>query len=159
MVTASHNPAPDNGYKVYWSNGAQITSPHDADISAHIQSIADQAVWKNLPEKDSLNIKSVSQDIINQYFKAISGLRIHRCTGAKIVYSGMHGVGTRWVRQALEEAGHDFHLVTEQSEPDGSFPTVQFPNPEEKGASIFPSHLPKRYRLMLFWQMIQMQID
>ena len=134
MVTASHNPAPDNGYKVYWSNGAQIIPPQDSDIASHIQTIADKVVWKDLPAKKDLNIKPVSQEIIKQYFKEISGLRIKPCTGATLIYSGMHGVGTRWVQQALEEASHDFHLVKEQAEPDGDFPTVKFPNPEEKGA-------------------------
>ena len=134
MVTASHNPAADNGYKVYWSNGAQIISPQDSDISAQIQTIADNVVWKGLPSIEELDITPVSQNIINQYFKEISKLRIKPATGAKLVYSGMHGVGTRWVKQALEEAGHDFQLVKEQAEPDGDFPTVMFPNPEEKGA-------------------------
>lgn len=133
MVTASHNPAADNGYKIYWDNGAQIISPHDTDIAAMIATIDDQAVWKTLPT-EKLECQSVPQSLIDQYFIDIFQLRIKPCTGAKIVYTAMHGIGTRWVKQALSEAGHTFHLVKEQVEPDPDFPTVKFPNPEEKGA-------------------------
>ena len=141
MITASHNPAADNGYKVYWRDGAQIISPHDVNISKHIDAVAEIAVWKEMNLQNTSNITDIAHMVnivdnatISQYFSSIQRLRVGRHTGATIVYSAMHGVGQYWVQRALEEAGHTMHTVPAQAEPNGDFPTVQFPNPEEPGA-------------------------
>ncbi len=139
MITASHNPPEYNGYKVYWGNGAQIIPPHDKGIAQAIDAVepanavplADVAraraggLWRELPAS-----------IERAYLDAIAGLRVHRAASDLcIVYTAMHGVGGRLVERAFEEAGFSrFHAVREQHQPDGSFPTVRFPNPEEPGA-------------------------
>ncbi len=139
MVTASHNPPEYNGFKVYWGNGAQIIPPHDKGIAAAIDAVEPANQVKLMPEAEARAKglwKNVPQSIERAYLDAISKLRVHgRPEGLSIVYSAMHGVGGRFVEACLREAGFtDVHLVKEQHEPDGAFPTVRFPNPEEKGA-------------------------
>jgi len=131
VITASHNPAPDNGFKVYWSNGAQIVPPVDAGIANSIQTTSNTVVWQNTPTKPH---PAPPQELLNTYFSAIQALRPHPATGAKLVYTPMHGVGGSAVSRALDTAGHHWVIVPEQAKPDGSFPTTQFPNPEEPGA-------------------------
>jgi phosphomannomutase len=140
MITASHNPPEYNGYKVYWSNGAQIIPPHDALIAAAI----DQAgPARNLPRMevsaalDAGRVRYVADDVTTRYLDAVAGLSIHKegRAGMRIVYTAMHGVGYATARAALRRAGFDDVIpVTAQVEPDGDFPTVRFPNPEEPGA-------------------------
>jgi phosphomannomutase len=135
MVTASHNPPQDNGYKVYWGNGAQIIPPHDAGISAAI----DQATVPDLASLSSLvasgAVSSVPADCLENYYQSILALRVQPVTGAKAIYTAMHGVGGRFVVEALRRAGHvDLIPEPSQFDPDGAFPTVAFPNPEEPGA-------------------------
>lgn len=135
MVTASHNPPQDNGYKVYWGNGAQIIPPHDVGISSATDSAA-------VPETDPLDslrssgcVLPVPDACLESYYEAILALRVQPCVGATAVYSAMHGVGGRFVVEALRRAGHlGLHVEPSQFEPDGAFPTVSFPNPEEPGA-------------------------
>jgi phosphomannomutase len=130
MVTASHNPPGDNGYKVYGPDGAQIVSPVDAQISARIDAISQIA---SLPLGELG--EPVPPDLQERYSKAILGLRVHEAAPLKIVYTPLHGVGGAMARQALTRAGYtQLHEVAEQAEPDGRFPTVAFPNPEEPGA-------------------------
>ena len=131
VITASHNPAPDNGFKVYWSNGAQIVPPVDTGIAASIQTVSNAVVWQNTPTKSH---PAPPQDLLDTYFSAIQALRPHPTTGAKLVYTPMHGVGGSAVSRALDTAEHHWVMVPEQAKPDGSFPTTQFPNPEEPGA-------------------------
>ncbi len=139
MVTASHNPPEYNGYKVYWSNGAQIIPPHDRGIAAEI----DQApVAREIPLLDLSVAKkrglyeALPAGLERAYLDAIAALRLHReAEDLSIVYTALHGVGGRWVLESLKRAGFArVHPVAEQLEPDGAFPTVRFPNPEEKGA-------------------------
>ncbi|MFN3198578.1 MAG: phospho-sugar mutase [Bradymonadia bacterium] len=139
MVTASHNPPQDNGYKVYWSNAAQIIPPHDGGISDAIEALG--GPWAITPGdvsalRASGQVTSVPSEIVEGYLKEVQALRVYSGkTDLKVVYTAMHGVGGRWVQQVLEQAGYtDVHMVREQFEPDGSFPTVSFPNPEEDGA-------------------------
>jgi phosphomannomutase len=130
MVTASHNPPGDNGYKVYGPDGAQIVSPVDAWISARIDEITEIA---SLPLGDLG--EPVPPDTEERYLQAILGLRVHEPHPLRIVYTPLHGVGGRLARLALTRAGYTrLHEVTQQAEPDGRFPTVAFPNPEEPGA-------------------------
>jgi phosphomannomutase len=134
MVTASHNPPQDNGYKVYWSDGAQIVPPHDQGISDAIDAVDEVGP---LPTEVQLaaQVHMIPASTERRYFDRIAALRVHRTGTARVVYTAMHGVGRDFVIKALTEAGHlEVHQVAEQVEPDGRFPTVAFPNPEEPGA-------------------------
>lgn len=141
MVTASHNPPKDNGYKVYWSDGAQIIPPHDAGISAAIDALGplSSIACPPLAEVQARGlVRDAPDDIARRYLDEVHALRVH--AGAerqrlRIVYTAMHGVGWRRVRDALTRAGHELvYPVREQRDPDADFPTVAFPNPEEPGA-------------------------
>lgn len=138
MVTASHNPPRDNGYKVYWGDGAQIVPPHDAGISAAIDGLQgfDPRQVGDLDAHRAAGLVTVPPPAIDaDYFSRVQALRVHETAPLRVVYTAMHGVGTESVVRALREAGYeDVHLVAEQAEPDGDFPTVAFPNPEEPGA-------------------------
>eukprot|EP01116_Phalansterium_solitarium_P023725 TRINITY_DN8464_c0_g1_i1.p2 TRINITY_DN8464_c0_g1~~TRINITY_DN8464_c0_g1_i1.p2 ORF type:complete len:588 (-),score=211.57 TRINITY_DN8464_c0_g1_i1:188-1951(-) len=140
MVTASHNPAADNGYKVYWTNGAQIVSPHDKGIATEID--ANLAPWPiDVPAllKSAL-VHDPVEELIRKYYAAIlSKCCYHRAENAAakvpVVFTPMHGVGKEWTARAFETFGLPPYIpVPEQIEPDADFPTVSFPNPEEKGA-------------------------
>ncbi|MGH7329841.1 MAG: phospho-sugar mutase, partial [Polyangiaceae bacterium] len=140
MITASHNPREYNGYKAYAGNAAQIIPPVDADIARHIDAAP---VAKNVPmftpdeAKLSRLVHPVSDHVSRAYLDAVRGLsrRNDGDRGFSIVYTAMHGVGNALALAALARAGFtDVFSVPEQAEPDGAFPTVAFPNPEEKGA-------------------------
>ncbi len=140
MVTASHNPPEYNGYKVYWGNGAQIIPPHDTGIAAEIAE-APEADAVPLAEKGGAAaralIRSFPEDLEPSYLDKVQALSIGSAGDrtVPIVYTPLHGVGNRLIRATLERAGFtNVHSVPEQAEPDGEFPTVAFPNPEEKGA-------------------------
>ncbi|WP_437790586.1 phospho-sugar mutase [Sorangium sp. So ce693] len=140
MVTASHNPPEYNGFKVYWDNGAQIIPPHDTSIATAIDASppADQVPRMPLDEARRLGlVRDFPEALERDYLGAIRGLAV-RSDGDRdlcIVYTPLHGVGDRLVHRALGEAGFTrVASVPEQAEPDGAFPTVAFPNPEEKGA-------------------------
>ncbi|MBD2899535.1 putative phosphomannomutase [Actinomadura sp. RB99] len=128
MVTASHNPPRDNGYKVYWGDGAQIVPPRDAEISAAIDAVG---------RVDELPLGSdwtVHHDT-RLYLDALADLRLGDERDISIVYTPMHGVGRDVLLAAFEQAGFPAPVVVpEQAEPDPDFPTVAFPNPEEPGA-------------------------
>ncbi|MGK4003797.1 phospho-sugar mutase [Sorangium sp. So ce1036] len=150
MVTASHNPPEYNGYKVYWENGAQIIPPHDTGIATAIDAAppADQVPRLPLDEaRENGLVRDFPEGLEEAYLRAIGGLSVRSDgdRGLRIVYTPLHGVGDRLVREALARAG--FTRVTsvpEQAEPDGAFPTVAFPNPEEKGAMDLAFALAKR---------------
>ncbi len=140
MVTASHNPPAYNGYKVYWGNGAQIIPPHDKGIAAAIASAAHADQIPRTPLAEALAsglTRLFSDDVERRYLDAIQKLSV-RADGDRsipIVYTPLHGTGDRPVRIAFAEAGFtNVTTVPSQAEPDGDFPTVAFPNPEEKGA-------------------------
>ncbi len=139
MVTASHNPPEYNGYKVYWGNGAQIVPPHDVGIAQSILHVEPAAQVKRATRVEAVAAGlyvPVQAAMERAYFDAILALRPTRQTAdLRVVYSAMHGVGGRFVVQAMKEAGftHVFP-VAQQQQPDGLFPTVRFPNPEEPGA-------------------------
>ncbi|MSP60280.1 MAG: phospho-sugar mutase [Myxococcales bacterium] len=139
MVTASHNPPEYNGYKVYWGNGAQIIPPHDQGIAEEIDRVGPACDVPLLAEAEARARglwRDLGPDLDEAYLAAILELRPHRLAGdLPIVYTAMHGVGGRWVEAALARAGFSaLHVVPEQHQPDGAFPTVRFPNPEEPGA-------------------------
>ncbi len=138
MVTASHNPPDDNGYKVYLGGaeeGAQIVSPADAEIAAHIQAVADRADLGSVPRSEDYEI--ADESVVDAYVAATALVAPAPAGAAGMpwVYTAMHGVGWATLRHILETAGYPLPtVVAEQIEPDGRFPTVAFPNPEEPGA-------------------------
>lgn len=137
MVTASHNPPADNGYKVYLGgehHGSQIVSPADAAIAAHIGRIAETALVQDLPRSDGFEI--AGEDVVDAYVAATAAVAPAPAgSQLRVVYTAMHGVGWETTRRVLETAGYPApELVTEQIDPDPTFRTVSFPNPEEPGA-------------------------
>ncbi|MEV0664454.1 phospho-sugar mutase [Actinomadura luteofluorescens] len=128
MVTASHNPPRDNGYKVYWADGAQIVPPTDAEISAAIDAVGrvdELPLGEGWPVHEGAGL----------YLDAVSSLRLGGDRDVSIVYTPLHGVGRDVLLSAFERAGFPAPaVVPEQAEPDPDFPTVDFPNPEEPGA-------------------------
>ncbi|MGA1158577.1 MAG: phospho-sugar mutase [Candidatus Nanopelagicaceae bacterium] len=136
MVTASHNPPQDNGYKVYLGgrvdgidyNGSQIISPTDSEISKEIS----KAVNLNLAKRGS-NWQIVGEEIIEDYVATTAAL-IKPKNKIKIIYTPLHGVGKEIFVKVFARAGLEVNLVSAQAEPDPDFPTVKFPNPEEPGA-------------------------
>ncbi|HEX5614216.1 MAG TPA: phospho-sugar mutase [Acidimicrobiia bacterium] len=134
MVTASHNPAPDNGYKVYEGNGAQITAPVDTEIASHIAS-AGPATEIPLAH-DSSRIGAIGDDVIGAYLdEALATVPYAGPRAVRIAYTPLHGVGRDVLLPLFARAGFDAPVVVaEQSEPDPDFPTTVFPNPEEPGA-------------------------
>lgn len=139
MITASHNPASDNGFKVYLGGvdqGSQIIPPSDNEIERHIQNVAENFSWEQTPRSSEL-IELVDESIVSAYIaSSLDELRLEPPSGSEIsvVYSAMHGVGGKPFLAAVEQAGFRRPLVVEeQFDPDPNFPTVSFPNPEEEG--------------------------
>ena len=134
MVTASHNPPADNGYKVYLGEGAQIVPPADTDISAAIDRV-DPCEVPLAPDDDPL-IERLGRDRIDAYLAFVPTVRLcPQVPGVGVAYTAMHGVGGSTLLEAFHAAGLPAPaVVPEQQEPDGRFPTVSFPNPEEPGA-------------------------
>jgi phosphomannomutase len=130
MVTASHNPPEDNGYKVYLGDGSQIVPPADAEIAARIAAVGALA---DIPR--GAGGKLLEEEIVDHYLDTVAGLAVDGPRDLTIVYTPLHGVGGTTVARVLEAAGFDEPwIVEEQAEPDADFPTVAFPNPEEPGA-------------------------
>ena len=140
MVTASHNPKEYNGYKVYWSDGAQITSPVDKEIVAEVNAITDPSMVKFTPGEGAGKIEIMGSEVDKAYLDDILSLMLSPDARAKhrdlkIVYTPLHGTGVRLVPMALERLGFkNIYHVPEQDVNDGDFPTVQSPNPEEPSA-------------------------
>ena len=130
MVTASHNPPQDNGYKVYLGDGSQIVPPADAEIAARIAAVG---AVSDVPRGDAGT--TLREDIVDRYLDTVAGLAADGPRDLDIVYTPLHGVGGTSVAQVLETAGFAApRIVAEQEQPDPDFPTVSFPNPEEPGA-------------------------
>lgn len=144
MITASHNPARDNGYKVYWGNGCQIIPPVDAGIAAAISEnlIPLEGAWDTTVSSKEYGhmVEKVKGRVEEAYFEKVKGLVdgmvVNGEEKVRVVYTPMHGVGLEAARQVVRILGteEDFVVVEEQARPDPDFPTVKFPNPEEKGA-------------------------
>ena len=130
MVTASHNPPRDNGYKVYLGDGSQIVPPADAEIAERIAAVGSVA---DVPRGDGWTI--LGDSIVDGYLDTVAGLAGDGPRDLRLVYTPLHGVGGTSVTQVLETAGFDApYVVAQQEQPDADFPTVSFPNPEEPGA-------------------------
>lgn len=141
VITASHNPPEYNGYKVFWENGAQIIPPHDAAISAAIELAAATSIpWQEFEEAQSTGaIVMLEAEFYRSYLNAVLSSKLYSTNrtpvNTSIAYSAMHGVGATMAEALVTEAGFkEFYSVASQREPDGRFPTVRFPNPEEPGA-------------------------
>ena len=146
MVTASHNPPEDNGYKVYLgkaNGGGQIVSPADKEIAALIDKVAAGNV-ADLPR--SQNFTVLSDEIVDAYIAKTASLAKEPACDINYVYTAMHGVGYEVLSKTLAKAGlPQPHVVAEQVWPDGTFPTVNFPNPEEKGALDLAIEVAKKH--------------
>ncbi len=143
-ITASHNPAEYNGYKVYWEDGAQITPPHDTGITAEVKAITDYTAAKTMSKEDAAAAglyEVIGEKIDDSYMDCLKKLVLHPETIAqeeanlKIVYTPLHGTGNIPARRILRELGFEHvYVVPEQEKPDGNFPTVSYPNPEAEEA-------------------------
>lgn len=148
MVTASHNPKDYNGYKVYWDDGAQITSPIDKIIMQQYKKITNFASIPLYNKKIHDDWKQVPEELYHQYYLHIeqSCLRPKLCQQSgknlKIVYTPLHGTGAEPVSKVMQILGFtDFHLVSSQAKPDGHFPTTDYPNPEDPKALMLANEL------------------
>ncbi len=136
MVTASHNPKEYNGYKAYWTDGSQVTSPHDVNIIAEVGKITDND--QVLTGKNPENIHILGEEFDQKYLAAIKALSLSpesvaKYNDMKIVYTPLHGAGVKLVPQSLRNYGfNNIICVDEQMVLDGNFPTVASPNPEER---------------------------
>jgi phosphoglucomutase len=136
VCTASHNPKEYNGYKAYWDDGAQMVPPHDKNVIVEVEKIdnVDDVKWSGGEQ----NITIIGKETDAAYLKMVKGLSVYPDVCAaqhdlKIVYTPIHGSGIMLVPDALKMFGFDnVHIVLEQATPDGNFPTVNYPNPEEK---------------------------
>jgi phosphomannomutase len=141
VVTASHNPPEYNGFKVYWENGAQIIPPHDSGIAAEIDDAAAKDL--NLMPLEEAEEKGLLVWLKEDYYQTYRSTansnpllqNKQKPENLSLAYTAMHGVGAKMAETLLADAGFtQVHSVAAQREPDGTFPTVNFPNPEEKGA-------------------------
>jgi phosphoglucomutase len=141
VCTASHNPKEYNGYKAYWDDGAQMVPPHDKNVIAEVEKIhgVGDVKWKAGEE----NISLIGKELDDAYLKMVKGLSINPeiiqlQKDLKIVYTSIHGTGITLVPKALQEYGFtNVSIVKEQAVPDGNFPTVVYPNPEESEAMSY----------------------
>jgi phosphoglucomutase len=135
VCTASHNPKEYNGYKAYWNDGGQLVPPHDTNVITEVELIqsVDDVKWSG----GEANIQLLGKETDDAYIKMVKSLSVYpeviaQQNDLKIVYTPIHGTGIKLVPQVLAEFGFtNVHIVEEQSIPDGNFPTVKYPNPEE----------------------------
>ncbi len=136
VCTASHNPKEYNGYKAYWNDGAQLVPPHDSNVIKEVEKIAsvDEVKWTG----GEGNITIIGKEVDEAYISMVKGLSVYpdviaKQHNLKIVYTPIHGTGIQLVPDVLKAFGFtNVTIVEEQKEPDGNFPTVVYPNPEEK---------------------------
>jgi phosphoglucomutase len=141
VCTASHNPKEYNGYKAYWNDGGQLVPPHDENVIKEVEKISsvDEVKWSGGED----NISFIGREMDEAYYQMVKGLSVYpdaikRQHDLKIVYTPIHGSGIKLVPEILERFGFtNVNLVEEQIVPDGNFPTVFYPNPEESEAMAF----------------------
>ena len=144
MITASHNPPEYNGYKVYWSDGAQIVPPIDKGIIDEVLSIKDFSLIKTINKNEAIEaglLNYVGEEIDDAFINALKSSCLNpeiikkEAKNVKIVYTPLHGAGNLPVQRILKELGFEnVYVVSEQEKPDGDFPTVSYPNPEDPKA-------------------------
>src|SRR5688572_3116812 len=148
VCTASHNPKEYNGYKAYWNDGGQLVPPHDKAVIAEVEKIASvsEVKWEGNPE----NITLIGKEVDEAYIKMLKSLSVYpevirQQQDLRIIYTPIHGTGITLVPQVLKEYGfQNVRVVQEQKMPDGNFPTVVSPNPEEKEAMSLALQLAKK---------------
>ena len=144
VITASHNPPKYNGYKVYWEDGAQISAPVDAGITEEVNAIKNYSDIKEITEEEATEkglYNTIGEEIDNKYIEYLKSIALNKeidkeyGKDIKIVYTPLHGTGKKLALRILNELGFtNVHIVKEQAEPDGRFPTVSYPNPEDPAA-------------------------
>ena len=154
MITASHNPPKYNGYKVYWDDGSQIVAPRDKDIINKVRNITDFKEIKTISKEEAIKKGLFNLIGIEMDDKYIATLKSHILNSEivekegkelKIVYTPLHGTGNTIVERLLNELGFkNVYVVPEQAKPDGNFPTVDYPNPEDKKAFKLALELAKK---------------
>ena len=154
VITASHNPPEYNGYKVYWEDGAQIVEPTDKEIIAEVNNITDFASIKTIDKEKAISqglYNIIGKEIDDGYIEELKKLIVNQEAinkmqkDIKIVYSPLHGTGAKLVQRILKEIGFEnVFTVKEQEKPDGNFPTVSYPNPEDPKAFVLALELAKK---------------
>ena len=153
MITASHNPPKYNGYKVYWEDGAQIVAPYDKLIIEEVNSIENYEQAKTMDKNKAMELglyNAIGKEIDDSYIEELKKLslnpeKIKQQENLKIVYTPLHGTGNLPVKRILKEIGFkNVYVVSEQEMPDGDFPTVDYPNPEDKKAFKLALELAKK---------------
>ncbi len=138
VITASHNPPHDNGYKVYFDDGAQVVDPHASGIIAKVNAIANES-YQPLPPNDQGSAITLAKEIDEAYMARLETLildpdLVRKAKSLRVVYTPIHGTGSVIIKPMLKRIGFNFQVVEEQDRPDGNFPTVQSPNPENAEA-------------------------
>ncbi len=154
MITASHNPPKYNGYKVYWDDGAQIVAPRDKDIIAKVRAVASFSEIKEMTEEEAKQkglLHFVGKEMDDKYIEKLKSLILNpeivkeQGKKLKVVYTPLHGTGNMVAERLLKEIGiENLYVVPEQKEPDGNFPTVDYPNPEDPKAFKLALDLAKK---------------
>ena len=154
VITASHNPPEYNGYKVYWEDGAQIVEPTDKEIINEVNAITDLSTMKTMSKKEAEEkglYNTIGKEIDDKYIDTLKKLVVNQDAinkmqqDIKIVYTPLHGTGNIPVQKILKEIGFEnVYVVPEQEKPDGEFPTVSYPNPEDPKAFTLALELAKR---------------
>ncbi len=144
VITASHNPPKYNGYKVYWEDGAQISYPVDEDITKEVNSIKSYSEIKQIEEEEAIKeglYNIIGEEVDNKYIEYLKSISLNaeiikkQADNLKIVYTPLHGTGKKLATRILDELGFsNIYVVKEQAEPNGNFPTVSYPNPEDPAA-------------------------
>lgn len=154
VITASHNPPEYNGYKVYWADGAQIVEPTDQEIIDEVNKVTDFSTIKTMDKEKAIEqglYNTIGKEIDDKYIEELKKLVINKEAikkmqkDIKIVYSPLHGTGNVPVQRILKEIGFEnVYIVKEQEKPDGHFPTVSYPNPEDPKAFVLALELAKK---------------
>ena len=154
MITASHNPPKYNGYKVYWEDGAQIVPPTDIEIINEVNKITDYSKIKAMEKEEAIKqglYNEILEEIDEKYMEELEKLSLNKDIinkvqkDLKIVYTPLHGTGAKPVKEILKRLGYtNVYVVPEQEKPDGNFPTVDYPNPEDEKAFSLAVELAKK---------------
>ena len=154
MITASHNPPKYNGYKVYWDDGSQIVAPRDKDIIAKVRAVEEFREIKEISKEEAVEkglFNIVGTEMDDKYINTLKSLVINpevvkeQGKSLKVVYTPLHGTGNTVAERLLKEIGiQNLYVVPEQKDPDGNFPTVDYPNPEDKKAFKLALELAKK---------------
>lgn len=154
MITASHNPPKYNGYKVYWNDGSQIVAPRDKEIIEEVRNVKEYSEIKEISKEEAIKeglFNIIGTEMDDMYISKLKSLILNpeivkkQGEKLKVVYTPLHGTGNTIVERLLKEIGlKNVYVVPEQKEPDGKFPTVDYPNPEDKKAFKIALELAKK---------------